>query len=78
MIRGMLRQHAKRMAAVAAIYTVEPWVSTPEEILPVSASPQTEFPRPRPELIGCPVLFRPQGLRWIDLGCMPCRHVAPS
>jgi hypothetical protein len=43
------RLHAKRMAAVAAIYTVEPWVRTAEEILPASAQPQTGPPRPRPE-----------------------------
>ena len=42
------RLHAKRMASVAAIYTVAPWVRTPEEILPATL-PQQERPRPRPE-----------------------------
>ena len=44
------RLHAKRMASVAAIYTVEPFVRTPEEILPESP-PQREtgHARPRPE-----------------------------
>jgi hypothetical protein len=37
------------MASVAAIYTVEPWVRTPEEILPVAALPQKGPTRPRPE-----------------------------
>jgi hypothetical protein len=44
------RLHAKRMASVAAIYTVEPWVRTPEEILPAGEMPQEALPRrPRPE-----------------------------
>jgi hypothetical protein len=42
------RLHAKRMASVAAIYTVAPWVRTPEEILPATL-PQREPTRPRPE-----------------------------
>jgi hypothetical protein len=38
------------MAAVAAIYTVEPFVRTPEEILPGSpALEETRPARPRPE-----------------------------
>jgi hypothetical protein len=43
------RVHAKRMASVAAVYTIDPFVRTPEEILPPPgkmAEPQT---RPRPE-----------------------------
>lgn len=43
------RLHAKRMASVAAIYTVEPFVRTPEEILPESRGQQTGPARPRPE-----------------------------
>ncbi len=43
------RLHAKRMAAVAAIYTVEPYVRTPEEILPVSPALREKPARPRPE-----------------------------
>src|SRR3984893_16357330 len=44
------RLHAKRMAAVAAIYTVEPYVRTPVEILPDSpALRETGSARPRPE-----------------------------
>jgi hypothetical protein len=47
---GGRRLHAKRMAAVAAIYTVEPFVRTPEEILPASPTLQEREPaRPRPE-----------------------------
>jgi len=46
---GGRRLHAKRMASVAAIYTIEPWVRTPEEILPASALPQKGPTRPRPE-----------------------------
>ena len=46
---GGRRLHAKRMASVAAIYTVEPWVRTPEEILPASALPRKGPTRPRPE-----------------------------
>lgn len=46
---GGHRLHAKRMASVAAIYTVEPWVRTPEEILPASALPQKGPARPPPE-----------------------------
>jgi len=44
------RLHAKRMAAVAAVYTVAPFVRTPEEILPESPTLQeTGSARPRPE-----------------------------
>jgi len=44
------RLHAKRMASVAAIDTVEPFVRTPEDILPESPRPQEAGPtRPRPE-----------------------------
>lgn len=44
------RLHAKRMASVAAVYTVEPFVRTPEEILPESPTLQETGPaRPRPE-----------------------------
>jgi hypothetical protein len=46
---GGRQLHAKRMAAVAAIYTVAPWVRTPEEILPAAALPQQGPARPRPE-----------------------------
>lgn len=43
------RLYAKRMASVAAVYTVQPFVRTPEEILPASGEPREERPRPRPE-----------------------------
>ena len=44
------RLHAKRMASVAAIYTVEPFVRTPEEILPESPTLEETGPaRPQPE-----------------------------
>ena len=43
------RLHAKRMASVAAIYTVEPFVRTPEQILPESGRQETGPARPRPE-----------------------------
>jgi hypothetical protein len=47
---GGRRLHAKRMASVAAIYTVEPFIRTPEEILPESPALQEREPaRPRPE-----------------------------
>lgn len=46
---GGRRLHAKRMASVAAIYTVAPWVRTPEQILPASALPPKGPTRPRPE-----------------------------
>jgi hypothetical protein len=40
--------NAKRMASVAAIYTVEPLVRTPEQVLP-RQKPQEVVKRPRPE-----------------------------
>lgn len=44
------RLHAKRMASVAAIYTIKPFVRTPEEILPAFPMPQEQGPtRPRSE-----------------------------
>jgi len=47
---GGRQMHAKRMASVAAIYTIEPFVRTPEEILPESPTLQKPGPvRPRPE-----------------------------
>jgi hypothetical protein len=46
---GGRRLHAKRMASVAAIYTVEPWVRTPEEVLPAAEMSREGPRRPRPE-----------------------------
>jgi len=43
------RLHAKRMASVAAIYTIEPFVRTPEEILPSAETRVEGLVRPRPE-----------------------------
>jgi hypothetical protein len=42
------RLNAKRMASVAAIYAVEPFVRTPEQVLP-EQKPQEVAIRPRPE-----------------------------
>ena len=41
--------HAKRMASVAAVYTIEPFVRAPEDILPPAGKVPDEAPRPRPE-----------------------------
>jgi hypothetical protein len=46
---GGRRLHAKRMASVAAIYTVEPFQRTPEQILPECRGQETGPARPRPE-----------------------------
>lgn len=43
------RLHAKRMACVAAVYTTDPFVRTPEHILPSPGPTGTSPPRPRPE-----------------------------
>jgi hypothetical protein len=44
------RLHAKRMASVAAVYTIQPFVRTPEDILPPAGVPVDSPPaRPRPE-----------------------------
>jgi len=43
------RLHAKRMASVAAVYTIEPFVRTPEHILAPAGKGPEEPPRPRPE-----------------------------
>jgi hypothetical protein len=43
------RLHAKRMASAAAIYAVEPFVRTPEQIPPESRQQETGPARPRPE-----------------------------
>jgi hypothetical protein len=44
------RLHAKRMATVAAIYSVDPFLRTPEDILPLRMEEPGEKPtRPRPE-----------------------------
>jgi hypothetical protein len=43
------RLHAKRMASVAAIYSVERWARKPEDILPPSEMPYETPVRPRPE-----------------------------
>ena len=46
------KRHAKRMATVAAVYTVAPFVRTPEEFLrslaPLASRDPTQAPRPRP------------------------------
>jgi hypothetical protein len=46
------KRHRKRMATVAAVYTVPPYVRTPEQVLEAVARTQAERPdpsRPRPE-----------------------------
>lgn len=43
------RLHAKRMASVAAVYSVACFVRTPEEILPLSEEPREKATRPQPE-----------------------------
>lgn len=43
------KKNAKRMATVAAVYTIAPFVRTPEELIGNSRSPRPGPPRPRPE-----------------------------
>jgi hypothetical protein len=43
------RLHAKRMAAVAAVYTIKPFPRTPENIFPPAGRPVAAPPRPAPE-----------------------------
>jgi hypothetical protein len=43
------RLHAKRMASVAAIYSVERFVRTPEEVLPLAEERGEKPTRPQPE-----------------------------
>lgn len=43
------RLHAKRMASVAAVYTIEPFVRAPEDILGPAGKESEEPLRPRPE-----------------------------
>lgn len=43
------RLHAKRTASVAAVYTIEPFVRTPEDILAPARKEPEESSRPRPE-----------------------------
>jgi len=50
------KPHRKRMATVAAVYTIEPWVRLPEQIMQElhpadvpTAEPVPRSPRPRPE-----------------------------
>lgn len=43
------RLHAKRMASVAAVYTIEPFQRTPEDIFPPAGKPATAAVRPVPE-----------------------------
>jgi hypothetical protein len=43
------RLHAKRMASVAAVYTIEPFVRTAEQIFPPAGTPAESTPRPPPE-----------------------------
>ena len=43
------RLHAKRMASVAAVYTIEPFVREPEDILSPAREESAEPLRPRPE-----------------------------
>ena len=43
------KKNAKRMATVAAVYTIAPFVRTPEELVGQSSSCRAGPPRPRPE-----------------------------
>jgi len=43
------KKNAKRMATVAAVYTIAPFVRKPEDLLPEDNSARIEQPRPRPE-----------------------------
>jgi hypothetical protein len=43
------KKNAKRMATVAAVYTIAPFVRTPEELIGDSSCPRAGPPRPRPE-----------------------------
>jgi hypothetical protein len=43
------KKNAKRMATVAAVYTIRPFVRRPEELIGESSSPRAGPPRPRPE-----------------------------
>ena len=43
------KKNAKRMATVAAVYTIAPFVRTPEELVGDNSSPHRGPPRPRPE-----------------------------
>lgn len=43
------KKNAKRMATVAAIYTIEPFVRRPEDLVPQDNAVPIEQPRPRPE-----------------------------
>lgn len=43
------RAHAKRMASVAAVYTIAPFIRTPEDILPPVGTTAERNTRPRPE-----------------------------
>lgn len=43
------KKNAKRMATVAAVYTIAPFVRKPEHLVPEKDSERDESPRPRPE-----------------------------
>ena len=44
------KRNGKRMAQVAAVYTIEPWPRTPDEVMPSQGGArETPSPRPRPE-----------------------------
>jgi exonuclease VII small subunit len=43
------KKNAKRMASVAAVYTIAPFVRKPEDLVPESDSPRADPPHPRPE-----------------------------
>lgn len=43
------KKNAKRMATVAAVYTIAPFVRKPEDLVPENNSDRVEQPRPRPE-----------------------------
>ena len=43
------KKNAKRMATVAAVYTIAPFVRKAEDLIPENDSERDELPRPRPE-----------------------------
>ena len=43
------KKNAKRMATVATVYTIEPFIRKPEDLVPQNNAVRIEQPRPRPE-----------------------------
>ncbi|MEE9365262.1 MAG: ISKra4 family transposase [Dehalococcoidales bacterium] len=72
------KKNAKRMATVAAVYTIAPFVRTPEELIGDSSSSRRGPPRPRPEQKRVWASLEKEPEQVIDEALAEARHRDPE